>query len=496
MSSFLKALAWVAPGAALRRARALQALEASTRYAGAMGGRRGSSYLGNGGSANTAIGSHLSSLRNRSREMVRDHWAFQRILDVTVAHAVGSGISVIPNNGSDRVDRQARDAFEEWAASADVTGEGDLGSLIALAVRAALEGGDSVIRFVDLPRTDARRVKMALQLWEGDIIDHSRDGVYDGRTTRLGVGLGPLGERTGYWLYPEYPGDTITATLTPNFIGRADVMHLYKALRPGQVRGVPVFAPILMPARDHADLMDAVIVKAKIEACFTGFIKKNGEASPLDGLTKTENQQRVTEFAPGMIVDLRDGEDITFANPSGGGAGFEPVHNATLYAMAAGAGITFDQLTGDLRQANYSSLRAGKIEFRRLIEQLQWLTIVPKVMTRITDRFSRRAVLSDVLRERREGYRWKYVMPANEPIDPKKDLEADIMAVRSGRMSPQEFIVGYGRDWREVIDDFGLFMETIDKANGGKGIVLDIDPRKTNQSGSAQPAQPADPAQE
>jgi hypothetical protein len=39
-------------------------------------------------------------------------------------------------------------------------------------------------------------------------------------------------------------------------------------------------------------------------------------------------------------------------------------------------------------------------------------------------------------------------------------------------------------------------LAAIDKANGGKGIVLDIDPRKTNQSGSAQPSQPADPAQE
>lgn len=494
MSRFLRALAWVAPNAAMKRARALHALDVSTRYAGAMGGRRGASFLGQGGSANNAIGSHLSALRNRSREMVRDHWAFQRILDVTVAHAVGSGISVIPDNGSDRVDRQAASAFNEWADTADATGEGDVHGIAALAVRAALEGGDSVIRFIDLDRNDSRRVKLALQLWEGDIIDHSRDGVFDNRNSRLGVGLGPVGERTGYWLFPEYPGETVTASLSSRFIGRPDVIHLYKTLRPGQVRGVPVFAPILMPARDLADLMEAVIVKAKIEACFTGFVKKAGETSPLDNLKKTENQQRVTEFAPGMIVDLQDGEDITFGNPGGNGRLFEPVHNATLYAMAAGAGITFDQLTGDLRQANYSSLRAGKIEFRRLIEQFQWLTIVPKMMARITDRFSSRAVLANVLRERREGYRWTYVMPANEPIDPRKDLEADIMAVRSGRMSPQEFIAGWGRDWREVIADFGTFMAEIDKANSGKGIVLDIDPRKTTQSGAAQSV--AAPAEE
>jgi capsid protein len=49
-------------------------------------------------------------------------------------------------------------------------------------------------------------------------------------------------------------------------------------------------------------------------------------------------------------------------------------------------------------------------------------------------------------------------------------------------MSPQEFISQYGRDWREVVDDFASFLETIDK----KGLIFDIDPRKTSQSGIEQ----------
>lgn len=487
MSRLLKALAWVAPEAAAKRAAVLEALDLQKRYAGADGGRRGSSFFGSGGSANVALGSKLSALRNRSREMVRDHWAFQRILDVTVGHAVGAGISILPDNGSDRTDKQVASVFQQWSDHADITGELDLHGIVALMVRASLEGGDSVLRFIDTGAADDRSVKMALQLWEGDIIDHVRNGMQEGRRARLGVGIGPLGQREGAWFFPEHPGEMDSLNVQSRFVTREYYAHLYRALRPGQVRGVPVFAPVLLPSRDLADLMDAVIVKAKIEACFSAFIKKNGEPSPIANLQKTENGQRVTELAPGMVYELRDGEDITFANPTSTG-GFEPVYNATLYAMAAGAGITFDQLTGDLRQANYSSLRAGKIEFRRLIEQFQWLTIVPKVLSRIAARWSSRAVLSGALRERRDGYRWKYVMPANEPIDPRKDLEADILAVRAGRMSPQEFIAGWGRDWREVVADFSTFLAEIDKANGGKGIMLDIDPRKLTQAGAAQPS--------
>jgi lambda family phage portal protein len=496
VSVFLKAMALVAPNAAMRRMRALAVIDAQKRYAGATLGRRGASFLGQGASANSAIGPHLALLRNRSREMARDHWAFGRILDVTVGHAIGAGISVIPDNGSTRVDRLAKEALEEWMASSDVTGELDFHGQMALALRSMLEGGESLFRFIDLPPSDSRRVKMALQLWEGDIIDSSVDGSIRSKKSRLGVELGEYGQRTGYWMLPDYPSEGDTVRIQPALIPRSEIVHLYKMTRPGQVRGVPVFAPVLMPARDLADLMDAVIVKAKIEACFSAFVTKTGEG-PLDPLTETQPGQsglreRVTDMAPGMIVDLDPGEDIKFGTPSNGGNFFEPSYNASLYAMAAGAGITFDQLTGDLRQANYSSLRAGKIEFRRLIEQLQWLTIIPKMYVRIMERFNDRAVLAGVLPARaRDGYRWKYVTPANEPIDPKKDLEADILAVRSGRMSPQEFIAGYGRDWREVVDDFSTFLEEIDK----KKLMFDIDPRKTSQSGIEQPSQYAtDPA--
>ncbi len=501
VSRVLKTLAWIAPQAAMRRARAMALLEAQSRYAGATTGRRGASFLGGQQSANAAIGSKIQLLRARAHEMVRDHWAFTRILDVTVAHAIGSGISVVPDNGNDRDDRKARDAWQEWQATADITGEGDYHGLTALAVRSMLEGGSSLVRMVPVRTTQTRRVPLALQLVEAEQIDHTREGTIDGRRVRLGIALGTHDERLGLYLHREHPGEA-SATIVARdrteslFFDRDEVCHLYRQLRPLQVIGVPVFAPILLPARDLADLMDAVIVKAKIEACYAGFIETDSDASPLAELTTQSGDQRLSEFAPGMIVELRPGQKISFGQPSSNTA-FEPIHNATLYAMAAGAGVTFDQLTGDLRQANYSSLRAGKIEFRRMIEQLQWLTIVPKLHARITARFTQDAITAGVLRPRRDGWRWTYVMPANEPIDPKKDLEADILAVRSGRMSPQEFIAGWGRDWREVVADYSTFLAEIDAA----GLVLDIDPRRVNKQGSEQQSHPdtsqdpAEPAQ-
>lgn len=485
MSRLLTTLAWVAPRAVARRVQAARLVEATSRYAGAAGGRRASSWTGRHASANVAVGTHLATLRNRSRELVRDHWAFARILDVLVSHTVGHGIQVRADNGSDRVDRRAEAAFADWAEEADVTGEQNLHGLIALSFRAMLEGGESLVRFVDLPASDPRRVKLGLQVWEGDVIDAGRDGPTEGRQVRLGVALGRYGQREGYYLFPEHPGENLATrsggAVASRFTPRADVIHLYRELRPGQVRGVPAFAPVLLQARDLYDLMEATIVKARVEACLAGFVETDGtDNGPLTGTTQMGEDLPGLEMEPGMVTRLRPGERISFANPSSSG-NFQHVHNATLYAMAAGAGVTFDQLTGDLRQANYSSLRAGKIEFRRMVEQMQWLVLEPKLLRRITARWSDRAVLAGVLPSRRDGYRWRFVMPANEPIDPKKDMEADILAVRAGRMSPQEFIAGWGRDYREVLRDFREFLDAAD----GAGLVFDIDPRATDGAGKA-----------
>jgi lambda family phage portal protein len=486
MSTILKALAWVAPKAALARAHAIDVI--GRAYDGARPGRRGASFGNKGGSANTAIGPSLSRLRDRSRELARNTWIGQRILDVLVSHVVGTGIMAVPDNGSDRLDRQVSNLWEEWSDQADITGETDFPGLQALALRSMLEGGEAVLRFIPRRIGDGRVVPLALQGLEGDHIDTAREGTVEGHRTRLGVGLGDWDERTGYWLFRDHPGEmTLPSSSTQSvFTPRTDVIHLYRSLRFGQVRGVPVFAPILQSSRDIADLMDAIVVKSRTEASFAAFVKSNGGQRTLGNQVQQAGRTRIEELRPGSVNYLDQDEDIIFSNPSGTGQ-FEPAMLMALMAAAAGAGITYDQLTGDLRQANYSSLRAGKIEFRRLVEQLQWLGLVPKLLKPTTGRFTDTAVMAGKLRERREGYRWNYVMPAVEPIDPKKDLEADIMAVRAGRLSPQEFIAAWGRDWRKVVADMATFLEELDRQK----LVLDIDPRRTTQTGAAQ-ANPAE----
>lgn len=503
MNALDRAIGWFAPQAALQRAKARVALRS---YEGATTGRRTSSFKARSTSANAELQGALRPLRDRSRDLARNTPYAARMIDIITSHVIGCGITPNIDTGSDKLDARLETLWGEWERQADVTGQMGFYGLQALAVRGMIESGETVLRFIDRPLDDTRLVPLQMQALEADFIDQWRDGVYGGKPdaaaegverSRLGVGLGEFDRRMGLWLWPYHPGEINTAMMRPyvsRFVAQDEVIHLFKTLRAGQVRGVPWFAPILMTARDLSDFMDAVNVKARVEACFSGFITNDNSTAPLFDPAQPGVATRdyanpnadMTSLEPGMLKELRQGQDIKFAQPTSAGQ-VEPILMFNLQAMAAGVGCTYDQVTGDLRQANFSSLRAGKVEFRRLAEQLQNHVIIPQVCNRTWDRFISRAILAGLIPDRRTPYRIEWVTPAWEPINPNDDMEADIKAVRTGRESPQAYVAAWGNDWRKVQDQAATFYKRARR----KGLVFDIDPSLTDQAGK-QPVAAAD----
>jgi lambda family phage portal protein len=333
---------------------------------------------------------------------------------------------------------------------------------------------------------------MQLQILEADFIDQARDGIYSDyvetrlqsvRKTRLGVGLGEFDRWMGLWLWPEHPGEVTAMVNVSNynseFVPRDQLIHMFRRLRPGQVRGVTWFAPILTTARDLSDYIDACNVKAKAEACFAAFVTNDDST----GKIFDEQDEGIETLEPGTIKELRVGQDIKFAQPTSTSQA-ETILMLDLQAMAAGVGCTYDQVTGDLRQANYSSLRAGKMDFWRLINQLQRHVVIPKFCAPVRARFIDRAILAGRLPDR--DYPCEWVVPAKEAIDPKKDLDAEIHEVRAGRVTPQQFIAARGNNWRRNIDEFETFFELAHEHKQ----TFDIDAGAVDQHGR-QPPKPA-----
>lgn len=505
MNALDRVVNFFSPQRGLARVRA----RAATRvYEGATVGRRSSSWRTSGSSSNTELRNAITPLRDRARDLARNTPHAARLLDVMAAHLVGTGLIPISSTGKDKIDAQVQDLWDDWQKQADVTGRLSFYAMQVLGMRSMIESGEIVVRFINLPLEEKpgatkKIVPLQLQLLEADYIDNFRDGIYGNMPSQvarsvLGVGLGKYDRIAGLWLWPYHPGEMMTVvnfkSLQSEFIPIDDLLHVFKMQRPGQVRGVPWFAPILTTARDLSDFVDAANVKARVEACFAAFITNDDQTAPILDDTaantmlysESNPNSLVTSLEPGMMKELRSGQDIKFANPTSTSQ-IEPVLLYNLMGMAAGVGCTYDQIAGDLRQANYSSLRAGKIEFWRLISQQQELTIIPMLCQPVWDRFIKIAILAGYLPERKGGYPCEWVTPAHEAIDPKKDLDSEKNEVRAGRISWQQFVASKGNNWRIIIKDAEAANKLIDKA----GLVFDTDARKTDQRGRPPPAAPA-----
>ncbi|WP_299365744.1 phage portal protein, partial [uncultured Paracoccus sp.] len=89
--------------------------------------------------------------------------------------------------------------------------------------------------------------------------------------------------------------------------------------------------------------------------------------------------------------------DVKFSSPADVGGGYEAFQYRTLLAVSASLGLPYHLVTGDVRQANYSSLRAELVEFRRRIGQLQHGVIVHQFCRTVWQRWLDTSVLSGAL---------------------------------------------------------------------------------------------------
>jgi lambda family phage portal protein len=141
-------------------------------------------------------------------------------------------------------------------------------------------------------------------------------------------------------------------------------------------------------------------------------------------------------------------------------------------------GLTYELLTGDLSQVNYSSIRAGLIEFRRRMEALQWQLLVPGLCQPVWRRFVEAAQAAGQLPQDTEIIA-DWTAPRFEAVDPLKDIQADVLAVRAGVMTLKEAIARQGYEPAQVLREIAETNAELDAL----GLILDSDPRRSTKTG-------------
>lgn len=439
-----RAIAVVNPQAGLKRAMARSALTAiDDRYNAAKIDRGFNDWLSSSSDVNTVVAGDIVRIRNRCRDLGRNDPYISRAYDMIVAKMVGTGIRPrLPGNVPKQTRERTMDSWKRWVDEADLDGLQDLYGLQVQAARTMVESGMALIRFIP-DNNPTIRIPWRVQVLEPDFLDLDRNQRLDGGGEIVnGVEFNANGRRTAYWLFPEHPGNGLYISRNGSLrIESQYVAPLYRATRPDQVIGVPWAAPVVMKARHLDDLNDARVKRAKIQACFAAFITK-GDPAAIGPTAVGLDGRRREQISPGMIDYLAPGEEISFASPPSG-EGDDEWQKTMLHAIATGVGATYSQVTGDLSQTNYSSMRAGSIDQWALMDQWQHIVLKPMMLNPMWRVFDR---IEGTLQRRNDVLSVEWDFPERPLVDPKSDGEAIDAALLAGRRTFKEVISATGKD--------------------------------------------------
>lgn len=463
-----KTISWMSPQRGLRRVRARVATNAMLSYEGASVGRRTDGWVTSGTSANSEIGPALALLRSRSRDLVRNNPYAARAIDEFVGQTIGSGIQARAKTANDGENKRRDDAWAAWVDECDADGQLDFYGIQDLVSRMVLEAGECLVRFRPRFVADGYRVPLQIQVMEPDYLDHSKTEKTQFGYIIQGVEFDRLGRRIAYWLFPEHPGDVISTTYALNSASRripADqILHVYRKRRGHQVRGVPLLAPVMLALRDLDEYQDAERVRKKIEACLSLFVSppEGQDGNPFGATSTDEAGRRIEDFSPGMIMYGRSGEKAEFFAPTPAG-GYAEYVRQNERMIATGIGLTYEQLTGDLSNVNYSSYKAGQFGFRRQVECLQWLCLIPMFLRPVRQKFIEQAYVAGAIASA-ELYQTEWTPPAFGSVEPLKDAQAAELNLRLGRQTWPQTVSEAGFDPSEQISEIRKWKPDLDAA--------------------------------
>jgi lambda family phage portal protein len=285
-------------------------------------------------------------------------------------------------------------------------------------------------------------------------------------------------KRLAYWFFRDHPGDgtiTLNRSMERVRVPADQVLHVYKPLRPGQIRGRPWLTPGIVKLYDWDKYSDAELTRKLGAAMHMGAITQElGGDISATGLVDEDTEADDVGTAdiamePGTLPILPKGFDISWNNPADVGPNYEAFAYRTLLELCAAMGLPYFSVTGDTSKANYSSIRSALLDFKRRMEQFQWETLVFQFCRPVYNWFLPAAVMAGAVRlpgyatNPRAYHRVKWITPKWDWVDPLKDVQAEKLMVDSGFKARDTVIEERGDDPEEVDESIARSRDRADK---------------------------------
>lgn len=448
-----------------RVGRAFRALFRSEEFKAASVSRLFSDWItASSPSPDQIVRGNLRILRARSRDLARNNAHVRQYLNLVAVNVIGPngfGLDVASRLPNGELDEEANEIIEDgWSEWSDgpvtIDGRFDLVALQRLLIRAVARDGEVFVRIWRGP------YGMKLEPMDADLLDETynvRAGSDGNRNEiRMGIEIDAMARPVAYHFWNSIEMEMRRERVR---IAADEVIHLFDPERVHQTRGLPWAVPVMDLLKMLDGYVEAELVAARAGAAKMGFFTRK-EGSPAE--MPTDEQQEM-EANPGTIDFAPEGYDFQEWDPDHPTTAFPEFTASILRAVASGLGVSYPSLTGDLASVNYSSMRSGL-----LIERDLWRTLhrwwIGVFCRRVFVEWLDMAMLTGAINlgtMDSRPYRYaKYTPRGWVWVDPLKDVQATIAAIKHGLASRTSALREQGFDVREMFEELRQESELAD----------------------------------
>jgi len=425
----------------------------------AKGGRLVADWITGMLSADAALYGRLNLLRDRSRDLERNNeWirGFLRTLENNVLGESGISLQMRVRDPSGRLDEVANQIIEDrwwqWGRVGRCTlnRRQSWRDVQKLVIRSMARDGEVLVRLI------RQRAGLRLQVLEADLLDVDfHQTLANGNEIRFGVEFGPDREVLAFHLLTRHPGDMLPGGggfAPPRVrIPAEELLHLFIEERADQSRGFPWLVASMKGLRMLDGYSEAELIAARTAASKMGFFTRTtpeGYQGPEDG----EGNLRM-DASPGVIEELPPGVSFQEWDPKHPNQAFGDFIKSRLRGVATSLGVSYNTFASDLEGVNFSSIRAGLLEEREVWKALQrWM--IEHFCEPVFEAWLELELMSGRI-PLPASKLWKFNAPEFRGrrwqwVDPKKDVEANILAIRAGLASQRDVISENGGDRHDV----------------------------------------------
>lgn len=439
---------------------------AQRRFQAARIDRLSSDWLTTQVSINQELRSDLDKLRARGRDLVNNNdyaRKFRGMVENNVVGPDGFMLQVRVEDKPGKPDNLANAAIEsawkEWSKVCDVTGQLTLRDLCENIVGGLPSDGEFLVRMVKGRDAD-NRFNFALQVIDVDRIDttFNRGATSNSNAVIMGVEVNQYRRPIALHLFAAHPSDGEQSSRQRIRVETTELLHRFKVERAEQLRGIPWMAPGMLSLHHLGGFKLAALLAAEHGANHFGFFTTPDGAPAVGGLEGALEQ--VTTSQPGVYDTLPAGVTFQPHESKYPNEVFGPFVKTTLQRIASGWRVAYHSLANDLEGVSFSSIRSGTLEERdRWAADQAWfidaflepayaawlqMSLISGAIKMPNGSALPASKLDKFSAHEWMGRRWDWV-------DPKNDMEAKILSVRAGLISPQDLSAQMGYDFEETL---------------------------------------------